>query len=286
MKAILVPCDFSGPAKNAFRFALQIASRNNAATVHLLYVIQLPVVMDPIVMPVVNYEDSYKETLQIDAEKQFDKLKQAYRHESKDVKVFCSLQFGSIATTILNYISTASIDLIVMGTHGTTGLRDLFIGSNTEKIVKRSTVPVFVVKDNFRSGIKDIVFPNSFKLEDQDELIEQVKQLQEFFKAKIHLLHINTPGNFIDDELMISRMHNFVSHFYLSNYTINIYNSTDVEEGIHQFTTRIKAGLIAIGTHGYGRLVHLVNGGLAQDMTNHSDIMIWTYSPSNAVVEI
>lgn len=286
MKDILVPCDFSEPAKNAFRFALQLASKNHTATVHLLYVIQLPVVMDPIAMPVVSYENSYKQALQIDAEKQFDKLKHSYRQESKDIQVLSSLQFGSIATTILNYISTASIDLIVMGTHGATGLRDLFIGSNTEKIVKRSTVPVFVVKDHFRSGIKDIVFPNSFKLEDQDELVEQVKQLQDFFNAKIHLLHINTPANFTDDGLMTSRMESFVSHFSISNYTINIYNSTDVEEGIHQFTTRIKAGLIAIGTHGYGRLVHLVNGGLAQDMTNHSDIMIWTYSPSNVLVEI
>ncbi|MEI9921414.1 MAG: universal stress protein [Bacteroidota bacterium] len=116
-------------------------------------------------------------------------------------------------------------------------------------------------------------------------MITEVTHLQEFFKATLHLLHINTPSNFTDDALMTSRMEHFASHFSLSNYTTNIYNSPDVEQGIHMFATRIKAGLIAIGTHGHGRLVHLIHGGLAQEMANHSDMMIWTYASDNVLVE-
>ena len=285
MNEILVPCDFSEPAKNAFRFALQLASKNHTTRVHLLYVIQLPVVMDSLVTPTISFENSYKDTLERDAQRQFDKLKTKYLSESKGITIVSSLLFGPIANTILDYVSEPSIDLIVMGTHGTSGFRDLFIGSNTEKIVRRSHVPVFVVKDYFRTGIKDIVFPNSFSIEHQDNLMSEVKDLQAFFKATLHLLHINTPSNFTDDAVMTEKMESFALRFSLSNYTINIYNNPDVEEGIHQFSAHIKAGLIAIGTHGYGRLAHLVNGGLAQDMTNHSDMMIWTYAADNVLVE-
>ena len=223
MKNILVPCDFSRPAINAFRFALQLAAQSRA-TVHLLHATELPVVMDPIIMTPIVFEGPYMEALKIDSIKQFDRLKQDYLTETKGIQIISSLDFGSIANTILNYVSTASIDLIVMGSHGVSGLREIMMGSNAEKIVRRSSVPVLVIKHHFKGVIKDIVFPNLFGKENQEGLVRKVKEVQSFFQAKLHLLHVNTPSNFTADEVMFSRMKDFVSHFSLTNYTMNVYN--------------------------------------------------------------
>ncbi len=284
MKNILVPCDFSRPAINAFRFALHLATQSRAI-VHLLHAAELPVVMDPITYTPLIFEGPYREALEIDSIKQFERLKQDYLTESRGIEIISSLNFGPTANTLLNYVSTANIDLIVMGSHGVSGLREIVMGSNAEKIVRRSSVPVLVIKYHFTSVIKDIVFPNSFGKENQEGLVKKVKELQDFFQARLHLLHVNTPSNFIADEVMFSRLTDFASHFSLTNYTMNVYNHLNVEEGIHQFTRKINAGLIAIGTHGYTGIVHLVNGSLAENITNHSESLIWTYSLKNELVK-
>ena len=73
MKKILVPCDFSKPAINAFRFALDIAAQSKG-TVCLLNIIELPVLHDTALMPVLNFEADLLEELKGKAEKSFSKL--------------------------------------------------------------------------------------------------------------------------------------------------------------------------------------------------------------------
>ena len=84
---------------------------------------------------------------------------------------------------ILDYITENHIELVVMGTKGASGLRELLIGSNAERIVRRSSCPVITVRTYEKlRDIKNIVFPNSLEVE-QDDLVEHVKVLQRFLKA-------------------------------------------------------------------------------------------------------
>ena len=66
-------------------------------------------------------------------------------------------------------------------------------------------------------------------------------------------------------------MEDFVKKFKLSNYTINIYNSRNIEKGITDFSDEVNADLIAIETHGRIGIAHLINGSLAEDVANHID---------------
>lgn len=278
MKNILVPCDFSTPAINAFRFALDIASQAKA-TVHLLHVIELPVLHDTMLMPVLNFEAALLEELQEKTEKEFRNLKQTYRKEG--VKVVSELEFGSITNMIFDYINTKDIDLIVMGSHGASGLREFFIGSHAEKVVRRSLVPVLVIKEYFGSTIKNIVFPNTLETEHQEDLVMKVKDLQHFFNAKLHIVFINTPLSFTADNVTYARLESFANRFMLKNYTLNVYNHPDEEEGINQFSEKVQGDLIAIGTHGRKGIAHLLSGSLAEEIVNHTTKLIWTYSLKN-----
>lgn len=275
MKNILVPCDFSKPSINAFRSAIDIAKKSKG-TVYLINVIELPAIHDPVMMPVATFEQDFIKAVKEKTNSRFDKLIARYKTPGVSVKVQISL--GSPFKMIDDAIKKKKIDMVVMGTHGASGLREYFIGSNAEKVVRRSSVPVLVIKDYYRRPIKNIVFPNTLETEKQGKLIDKVKELQAFFKATVHILYVNTPTNFTADNITMERLKNFASQFGFRNYTLNVYNYPFEEEGIIEFTKSIKGDLIAMRTHGRKGLAHFLNGSLAENIVNHADRPIWTFA--------
>jgi nucleotide-binding universal stress UspA family protein len=283
MKKILVPCDFSKPSVNAFRFALDVAS-SSGGVIHLINIIELPVLHDSVLMPVLDFEQTFFDELKTKAEDQFRKVIDKYKTEG--VKIVTKVLFGGVSRTINKYIEDNSIDIVVMGSHGASGLRELFIGSNAERLVRQSPVPVLVVKDYYKGPVKDIVFPNTLDMENQEDLVNRVKALQSFFNATLHLVWINTPISFTADHITRHRLDEFANAYGLKNYTINIFNHPDEEAGILRFTEFIKGDLIAMGTHGRKGIAHLVNGSVAEDLVNHTKGLVWTYALKREPVEV
>jgi nucleotide-binding universal stress UspA family protein len=173
-----------------------------------------------------------------------------------------------------------------MGSHGVSGLREFVIGSNAEKVVRNSPVPVLVVKDYYKGPIKNIVFPNTLDTENQEDLVMKVKALQDFFKATLHIVWINTPLNFTADAVTNERLEAFAKRFILKDYTIRVFNHTDEERGILEFSNSLKGDLIAMGTTGRRGIAHLVHGSIAEDIVNHSKGLVWTYSLQHSSVEV
>jgi Universal stress protein UspA and related nucleotide-binding proteins len=273
MKKLLVPCDFSAQATNAFRSALSIASKAQGEIV-LLHVIELPVLHDAVLMPVLSYEEALFRELEEKANAEFAKLQE---YNTQGIPVSTKVLFGTTARMILDFVVDNNIDLVVMGTRGASGLREVFIGSNTEKIVRQSSAPVLAVKQAFTAdAITDLVFPNSLETENQEDLVLKVKLIQDFFHARLHILWVNTPTNFTADHLTKDRLNKFAERFMLTNYTINIYNDVYEETGIISFAHNIKASMLVMGTHGRKGLAHFFSGSLTEDVVNHTDLPIWT----------
>lgn len=274
MKKILVPCDFSEQAINAFRFALDVASEGKGE-VHLVNVVELPVMHDTVLMPVLSFEEALLKELREKAEKQFEKLIDKY---AADAKVKATVEFGATAVMIEDYASEKEIDLIVMGTKGASGVREFLIGSNTEKVVRRVACPVIAIKKHVRlADVKNIVFPNTLEQE-QEDLVRHVKELQNLLEATLHVVWINTPSAFIRDTITWQRMNEFAKRFMLKNFTLNIFNDVFEENGVINFAHHIKADMIAMGTHGRKGLAHVLSGSVAEDVVNHVDCPIWTYT--------
>jgi nucleotide-binding universal stress UspA family protein len=230
-------------------------------------------------MPALNFEQALLKELKEKTETEFEKIKVKYASEG--VKVFTTVVFGSPSKVILEYTKDESIDLVVMGSHGVSGLREIFVGSNAERIVRSSSVPVLVIKHYYKGPVNNIVFPTDLGTEEQEEIILKVKELQNFFKAHLHLVWINTPLNFTSDTITHERLDAFAKHFKLKDYTINIFNHPSEEEGIICFTKLIKGDLIAMRTHGRKGIAHFINGSVTENVANHSESLIWTYSLKN-----
>ncbi len=274
MKKILVPCDFSEAAIHAFRFALDVAAISNG-TIHLLNVIELPAMPNTAFTPVRSFGMPIMKEMGAKAQGNFEKMTTKYA--SGNVKVVRNVEFGVPSKIILNYVIKNSMDVIVIGSHGAGGLRDYFVGSNAEKIVRNSSVPVIVVKDILNGPVKNIVFPNSLDTHNQEDLVLKVKALQAFFKAHLHLVWINTPANFTPDTITLTRLATFAKRFSLKDFTISVFNHLTEEEGIIQYTNSINGDLIAMGTHGRKGLSHMMSGSTAEDVTSQGKSLIWTY---------
>lgn len=274
MKRILVPCDFSSTSVSAYRVALDMA-QISGGEIHLVNVVELPVLHDTVLMPVLSFEEALLQELKEKAEKQFEKLRRKYAGDFEDIA--STVLYGNISIMLLQYIEEHNIDLVIMGTRGATGVREALIGSNTEKVVRRSPVPVLTVKKyQPASDIRSIVFPTSLQ-EDHPDLVAKVKALQKFFDATLHVVFINTPTNFTRDLVTAKRLNDFVKKYALRNVTTNIYNDPYEESGIINFAHSIDAGLIAMGTHGRKGLAHILSGSLTEDVVNHVDCPTWTY---------
>jgi nucleotide-binding universal stress UspA family protein len=275
MKKILVPCDFSKQAINAYRYALTVAGQSKG-TIYLLHVIELPVLHDTVLMPVLNFEEALFRELKEKSEIDFRKLTKKFSEDG--VKVIFEVRFGAVIKVISDYIQEKSVDLVVMGSHGASGVREFFIGSNAEKMVRNSSVPVLILKNYYKGPVKQIIFPNTLETENQEDLIKKVKALQNFFSAQVHIVWINTPVNFTSDTVTIDRLNKFAKRFMFKDYTISIWNDKDLEDGIIHFADHIGANLIAMGTHGRKGINHLLTGSIAEHVVNHGKFLIWTYA--------
>lgn len=271
MKKILVPCDFSEPSLEAFQFATDLAARSGGKVI-VLKVIDLPIVSygASIDIPIYNYSPSLLKDLEIEARKSYEKVFKKFGKGSNTISF--DLVHGPISATILDYIDDKKIDLVVMGTHGATGAREFFVGSNTEKMVRYSKVPTFAIRKASKiSSIKNIVFSTSLEL-NQTDFIKRLKLLQEFFGATLHVLYLNTPFNFIREV----DLKDYANHYKFMNCTLNIRNDRYEPDGIISFVKEIKADMLAMATHGRKGLSHFINGSVTEDVVNHIQCPVWT----------
>lgn len=274
MKKILVPCDFSDSAVQAFKFAVEVANQSKGELL-LLHVVELPVMHDNMMMPTFSFEDTFLKEMKEQANKDFAKMKSKWAKEGPKVSTF--VHYGAPTPTISQFVNEKKVDLIIMGTKGASGLKEFFVGSNTEKIVRWSPVPVISIKKSVKaSSIKNIVFPSTLG-EDEEELMMRVKALLSFFKAKLHVLNVNTPSNFRTDVVTRQRMKDFAKRFMLKDYTLNVYNDLNEELGVANFIKEVSGDMVAMATHGRRGLNHLMSGSIAEDVVNHIECPIWTW---------
>jgi nucleotide-binding universal stress UspA family protein len=272
MKKILVPCDFSDTAIKALRFACEIASKSKGE-VFVLNVIELPHLPNSVFVPVKAYEDVLMKDHKAKAKKHFEKLREKWAGK---LKVSLITDFGSVSNSIYTFIDKKRIDLVVMGTHGASGLREFTVGSNTEKIVRLASVPVISVHTATKlASLKHIIFPTRFDLADK-RLINSVKALQKFLKATLQVVYVNTPSVFTRDSDIEKKMIQFIGENQLKNCNVHVYNDYNEESGIQNFAAKFNGKMIAMGTHGRKGINHLMSGSIAEDLVNHIDCPIWT----------
>jgi nucleotide-binding universal stress UspA family protein len=265
MKKILVPTDFSANAEYALKVAAQVARKNNSEII-LLHMLELPsqggdaVVGSHDIPELMLFKNA--------AIQRLDDLMDAPYLDGLEVSEV--VQFELAFDGIMNISRKNDVDLVIMGSHGASGFKEMFIGSNAEKVVRSSEVPVMIIKkeyDDFK--VDEIVFASDFS-DEIHQAFPKILQVASFFGAHLHLLMVNTPNNFKSTQASEEIFKSFLSKYVVENYSTHIYNDANVEKGILNFARGINADMIAMCTHGRKGLAHFFNGSISEDLVNHA----------------
>lgn len=265
MKRILVPTDFSHHAEYALKVAAQIA-RQNGAEIILLHMLELPHEGSDAVgsghdIPEIMF---FKNK----AISNLDELMDAAYLDGITVSEI--ILFEKAFEGVLNISKKNNVDFIVMGSHGATGFQEMFIGSNTEKVVRFSDVPVLVIKNEIADfSPKNLVFASDFSDEIKKPFTKML-DLARGFNANLKLVMINTPNTFKPTSVAEKIMNDFMAGFDYPDYSLHIYNDVNVEKGILNFANSVNADLIGMCTHGRTGFAHFFNGSISEDLVNHT----------------
>ncbi|TRX38607.1 universal stress protein [Flavobacterium sp. ZT3R18] len=272
MKRILIPTDFSKYADLAIEAGAQIAKKNNAEIV-LIHMLELPGQTNdaitggtsiPAIMLFKNKADEILKDIK-------------NRPYLSGIHIKEVVLLDNVYKGITTYSNQNDIDLIVMGSHGSSGFEEIFVGTNTEKVVRLSKIPVLVIKNKIDElDIKKIVFASDFSKEIKKPFLELLK-FAKFFDAKLKLVMICTPNNFKSTSAAQKTMKDFVAEFDMPDYSMEIYNETNVEKGITNYADTKNADIIALCTHGRTALIHFFNGSISEDLVNHTTRPVITF---------
>jgi nucleotide-binding universal stress UspA family protein len=149
-KKVLFCTDFSKNSDCAFDYAFGIAKRDEGI-LYILHVIPMTSQQYHLERHLTKEQlDKIMATLQEDREKMFN---DKYLNRIKDkTKVRIVTESGREDEKILEFAMKEKVDIIVIGTHGRTGIEHVFLGSVAEKVVRRSPMPVFVIPCRDKTG--------------------------------------------------------------------------------------------------------------------------------------
>ena len=279
MKKILVPTDFSKPAQIAIDVAADIARKSNGQLT-LLHVIEEASGTSFKITGEVDVSGGWEDklfTMKMIERARKQMAKAIEEVKASGVRVKDELRVGTAFHGIRDIITEQKVDLVVMGSAGHSKLEEMIIGSNTEKVVRHARCPVLTVhKKPLTTDFKNIVYATSMS-NDEEVFSRIVRTTQQMYDATIHLVRINTPGNFQRDTVVRKYMQDFARKLQLKNFTINIFNDLSEEEGIIYFADSINADLIAMATHGRTGFAHVMAGSIAEEVVSHSKRPVLTF---------
>jgi len=276
MKKILVPVDFSEHSEYALEVAAQIATQKNAEliVVHMLGLSETIINKD-------EAQESREAVFYLKlAEKKFSEFLD--KNYLKDLKVTEMVHNYRVFREINDVALKVGANLIVMGSHGSSGFSEVFVGSNTEKVVRSSEIPVLVIKQRRKNfQFENVVLACDFDT-DNIEAYRRAMKLCREFDASVHLLYVNLPAErFRSTTQMEERVRKFLDKADNGDYNNleNVIYRDDytVEQGIFTFSNKINADLIVVSTHGRRGLAHFFFGSVGEDVANHADTPVLTF---------
>lgn len=273
MKNILFPTDFSQNAENALEFAIGIArkTKGNLILFHA-YSVQL---IDPN-MPAEIYLTAYQEE-EKSCKESLENLCKRIIESNKDNEgndLFSTeaiVSQGMVVDEVLSVINDYKIDLVVMGTHGSGGITELILGSNSSSIIEKATVPVLAIPHNSMfNEISDIVYA----YDDIKSGLPSFQRLLKFaaiFDSEITLLHI-IEGSKNTEELNKNEFSKIKETAGYDKIRLELVKEENVLEGINDFISTNKVDVLAMAIKKRSLLDKIFNRSLTKKMAFHTKI--------------
>lgn len=261
MKKILVPVDFSDCSRSALFNAIKIAERLHMELM-LYHSVVVPVGFAegaPVGGIDMGFEEMEKQC-RTDLTKLVDEFPLLAKIPHSEV-----IQYGSLSDSINELIEKENIQLIVMGTHGASGLSGALLGSNAYHVMKHINKPVIALPEGSDiTKMTHIALAGDYKSMPNPELIKMVVDLARAFYAQIHIIHIDRGDVVVKDQIDIARgMEKYLKN---ANHTFHFRKYEEVEDGLIEFTKEKNIELLAMIAKEHSFFDRLRNGSHTKKM--------------------
>jgi len=249
---ILIPTDFSVQAEFAYLMVKNLGAKM-PVEVNFLHVLNVPdtVTMDGQgnIQTCGEIDVRYVEQQRDIALRKLENLKTLY---GQDIETHLAL--GKTIDTVIGVAAAHGFDLIVMGTKGASGIKDIISGTDTQMIVRRSQVPVLsLMCDRSDLQIQNLLLVHDFS-ENGNQDMKLMHRILAAFGATVHLLQVAAAKD--SEESIRRNMELFAKANGLESYEAHVLHDRDVESGVIHFNQMHNIDIVCMGTHGKGGWFH------------------------------
>ena len=241
MKQIIVPIDFSDCSKNALKNAIKIAERMHMELI-MYHSVLVPVgFAEGAPVGSVGYDF---EELEGESRKQLEECASEFALLEK-IPHRKMIQYGTLHENINELMQTEDIALVVMGTHGASGIAKTLIGSNAYHVMKHVKCPIIALPEDADIGnMSHIALAGDYIRVPDSGTIQLVIDLAKAFYAQLHIIHIDKGNVMVKDQIEIARrMDKYLKRI---NHSFHFRKFDDVEEGLLAFAKEVNIELIAM----------------------------------------
>lgn len=193
MKRIILPTDFSQNAYDAISYAIKLY-KEVESTFYLLNTYTPAIYQAEYVLHSpgqIGLGDIYQEN----SLTQLNELKNRLLSEFKNKKhtFMVHSAFNVLVDEIVETSKKEDADLVIMGTQGATGAKEIFIGTNTVHVIKKGCCPVLAIPTGFEYELpKSILFPTDFEIDYQKVQLQEILSLAEQHNSTIDIMHVSS----------------------------------------------------------------------------------------------
>jgi nucleotide-binding universal stress UspA family protein len=278
INSILIPTDFSESSERALTVGISIAKRQKAEII-LLHVVDRFAYLEPteVFLPDIRLTTDLNLLME-------DKLSELSETIGKKtgIKVTGRVLDGLPSDRICRLAFDEKIDLIVLGTHGTSGMRKLFMGSDAYRVVKNAPSPVLTVPGDWQhKGFKKILFPIRLIPGALDKYFYS-RPIIEKNNSELFLLGLTDMKNSENTKELIFLIENLKHQLHTDNvkFQTSYCPSEDFPSAVNQTANDFNIDLLILTANLDYDWKSFIVGPFVQQVINHSQIPVLSIKPS------
>ncbi|SHG68520.1 universal stress protein [Flagellimonas flava] len=274
MQKILIPTDFSDNAWNAIDYAMQLF-RNKECTFYLLNT-YTPVIPSGRFMAKmidgVRIVDAVRDSSQEGLRKTVERIQSKYRNPNHRFETVSS--FNLLTEEVKDIVDSFGIHLVVTGTKGASGIEEVFMGSNTVRIIKNTKkCPILAIPQYFEFVTPtEIAFATDFNRFYSDSELEPLLELSRMFDATIRIVHVQYGIKALSELQqfnlnMLRRYLNGTEHYV---HTVSELNS--VSQTLEVFSQELNIHLLAMLNYQHSYMEQMTREPIVKRTAFHTQI--------------
>lgn len=271
MKNILLPTDFSENALNAIEYAVQFFDSEDC-TFYLLNT------FTPVAYNMATFADGYSTLMLEEITRKNSEsglleiegnLKTRFNNPKHTFKRLSS--FNLLTDEITAVVKERNIDLIVMGTKGATGAKEVFLGTNTMFTIKKANCPVIAVPDGFSYiDPNEILFPTDFKFSMKNENLELLKGFCTIHESQLNILNVYFGASLNKSQQEVKSQ--FEAFFKNIEHLFHSTEYVDLVEAVQQFQLKQKVNLLVMIQNKHSFFENLLFKPVIKQMVFHTKV--------------